>query len=320
MANNMNKVAVKVKQRSGFDKSHMTLGSGVTGTIYPIMVDEVIPNSKINLKLALSASLPPLAVDTYLRTSVKCEAFFVPMRLLCGSFEKWFTQQYDDADKTPAYLPRFSWLFDDESGDTMDEFTSAVNSIFTKGSLFDYLGARTVVDSETNTSGSLSLLSALGYHKVFDDWYRNSLIQRPVFERPITYNGTFQVQNMPYIYLTQNSYVFRIGESADLNDSRLACADGVSVFSLRSRNFGDDPFTIATQRAQLGDAQSVQVVSSGGVNSFTIASLRAANSKQVFEEFNQLAGGRFNDQLRVRYNANLSDGVAQRSLFLGSAQ
>lgn len=71
---------------------------------------------------------------------------------------------------------------------------------------------------------------------------------------------------------------------------------------------------VATTSPQLGDAQSVRIAN----NNFTIAALRAANSMQEFEEFNQLAGSRFQDQLRVRYGASLSDGVAQRCLFLGS--
>ena len=89
------KVPVNVPKLSGFDKSHQNLLTTKCGTITPIMIDELIPGSKVHLKLALSASLPPLASETFMRCSVKVEAFFVPFRLLAGSFESWFT----DTDK-----------------------------------------------------------------------------------------------------------------------------------------------------------------------------------------------------------------------------
>ena len=85
------KVAVQVPKLSGFDKSHQNLLTSKVGTITPILIDELIPGSKIHLSLALSAQLPPLAADTFMRCQVKCEAFFVPFRLLAGSFESWFT-------------------------------------------------------------------------------------------------------------------------------------------------------------------------------------------------------------------------------------
>ena len=87
------KAPVAVPRLSGFDKSHQNLFTSKVGTITPVLVDELIPGSKVNLKMALSASLPPLASDTFMRCSIKAEAFFVPMRLLCASFESFFTDQ-----------------------------------------------------------------------------------------------------------------------------------------------------------------------------------------------------------------------------------
>ena len=85
------KVPVNVPRLSGFDKSHQNLLTTKCGTITPILIDELVPGSKVHLKLALSASLPPLASDTFMRCSVKVEAFFIPLRLLAGSFESWVT-------------------------------------------------------------------------------------------------------------------------------------------------------------------------------------------------------------------------------------
>ena len=84
-------VEVKTAPRSGFNKSHKNVGTFTVGTITPILWDTLIPNSDATVKIDLTAQLPPLASDTYMRASVKLEAFAVPLRLLYGGFEKYFT-------------------------------------------------------------------------------------------------------------------------------------------------------------------------------------------------------------------------------------
>ena len=59
-----NTIKVKVPQRSGFDKSHRHSGSFTCGTITPILCDEVIPNTRISLRIPISIQLPPLVSET----------------------------------------------------------------------------------------------------------------------------------------------------------------------------------------------------------------------------------------------------------------
>lgn len=80
--------AVQVQKKSGFDKSHQNLFTGTTGTIVPIMVDELMPNSTVDLKAAITAQLPPLASDTFMRCKLKYASFFVPTRLLVAGYER----------------------------------------------------------------------------------------------------------------------------------------------------------------------------------------------------------------------------------------
>ena len=58
------KQTVMVPKKSGFDKSFQNLFTAKVGTIVPILTDELIPNTTVNLKAAISAQLPPLASDT----------------------------------------------------------------------------------------------------------------------------------------------------------------------------------------------------------------------------------------------------------------
>lgn len=318
---------VNVPKLSGFDKSHHNLLTSQPGTITPILIDELIPGSRVNLNLALSASLPPLASDTYMKCSVKVESFFVPFRILCGSFESWFTDEavqfidYTGADtygSQKGMLPTFGRF------SSTDASTLASQGYFDYGSLADYLGMRLDSSSVPTiiAAQSFSLMPFLAYQRVYHDWYRNSLIQREVFLRPTTgasssspspYSYTLMAGTMPYFFAYPN-YTNISGIP------NLSCADGLSVLSLRQRNFGLDYFTTATPTAQQGSAEVVTFSTSGSTGQFSIAALRAANSMQQFKERNNLAGNQYVEQLYARYGVRPSDGVAQRSLYLGGAE
>ena len=74
MANIYDKVPIKVQKKSGFDKSFQNLFTGKVGTIIPILTDEVIPNTTVNLRMAITTQLPPLASDTFMRVKQKYAA------------------------------------------------------------------------------------------------------------------------------------------------------------------------------------------------------------------------------------------------------
>lgn len=325
------KVPVNVPKLSGFDKSHQNLLTTKCGTITPILIDELIPGSKVHLKLALSASLPPLASDTFMRCSVKVEAFFVPFRLLAGSFESWFTdveKRYADFENSQGstyspvarkgYLPVIGNL-----NATND--AAAIAGITAVGGLFDYLGYKSP-NSVAVTSYAISAMPALAYHRAYQDWYRNSLVQSEVFLPPNTQasgvGSTFANYPFagcaPYLFFTDGSST---APSYIMNTTNvLKLADGKYIYELRQRNFGLDYFTTATPSPQQGNAQVVSFATSGSTGQFSIAALRAANSLQQFKERNNLAGNLFVEQCRARYGVSPSDGVAQRTLYLGSAE
>lgn len=327
MDNSFTHVAVQVPRLSGFDKSHQNLLTSKVGTITPILIDELIPGSKVHLSLALSAQLPPLAADTFMRCDIRVEAFFCPFRLLAGSFESWFTDtsvQFQGPSSTYTETVGFLPVIGNIAASEVDASGQPLAlKIYEAGGLFDYLGLK----ASTNAVGPnnfISALPALCYHRVYDDWYRNTLVQRPVFLRPSTSSSGAPASlpanriagTAPYYFFSASAYQL----STYL---QLGLADGKYLHELRQRNFGLDYFTTATPRPQLGQPMvvgfGVDSNGAGDSNHFSIAALRAANSLQQFEERNNLAGTRYQDQLRARYGSNLSNGVAQRSLFLKSA-
>lgn len=314
------KAPISVPRLSGFDKSFQNLFTSKCGTITPVLCDELIPGSKVNLRMALSASLPPLASDTFMRCSIKAEAFFVPMRLLCGSFESWFTDQPrryfsgGDAIEKKGTLPIIKIVVP----------TDAVNieSRMGVGSLSDYLGLRSGATADQLQLG-ISAMPFLAYHRVYHDWYRNSLIQREVF-LPADWVNEFEPApglSGSIIAAATSPFDFYDNTHRGLGTlPEMTLADGVNILDLRQRNFGLDYFTTATPEPQQGSAEVVSFSTAGETGQFSIATLRAANSMQQFKERNNLLGNLYVEQLYGRYGVRPSDGIAQRSLFLGRGE
>lgn len=292
----MPKVNFKVPKRSGFDKSHSNLLTADCGTITPILTDELIPNTKVHLRSIINAQLPPLATDAFMRVNLKIEAFFVPSRLLYGGFASWIArEEILTPDSNTPFVP------------ALPIGIVAPNVQVASGTLLDYLGMRTIENSETS-SIAFNLFPLLAYHRIWSDWYRNPLVQRDCFSSVPTANDATSapIYRLPFVSL-KNGLSFGIDKTL---------ADGHVIAQLRQRNFGFDYFTGAMPNLQLGSNQTVSISS----NKFTIAALRAANSLQQFAERNQLAGPRLQDFVKANYGADLSSGVAQRSIYLGSAE
>lgn len=305
-------VTVKVQPRSGFDKSRKNILTTKVGTITPLAHDLVIPNSDVYMKLAISAALPPLASETFMRASLKVEAFFVPLRLLYGGFESWLTgmELYGGTTSSPtnyrAQLPRIK----------VEPPASGSPSYYGPGSLLDYLGAQ--IDDDTFSSASaqnqavyLNIFGALAYHRIYDDWFRNTKIQKPIFSKPGEFGTALSSQTqalraLPYLGF---SSIRDFGLNVQFYD-------GVPLGALRQRNYGVDKFTACTPNVQLGAPMTVATDSSG---KFSIAALRSGNSIQQWEELQNLTGMREQDYNLANYGAHLKAGIAQRAVYLGSA-
>lgn len=342
MPYNKHNYSVRVPNRSGFDKSHRNSGTLTAGTLTPILCDEVIPNSRVSLKLNMAMQLPPLVSDTYMNVKLKAEAFFVPLRLLCGSFEAFFCDTPQDYMGSSSGITLMSnkyvlpHLTIDAATDWSEaEWDTASLRDFGPGSLADYLGfgfsESTLSDIYTTGSDAyqVNMLPFVAYHLIYQEWYRNPRVQRSCFVplRDLTqmYSGVAQ---LPFSVFMDGDSVFRYKKSymslsaaGKFPDRSLLLADGVSLFSLRQRNFPLDYFTGGRVSAQQGDpaAVTINLPDTEDTTSFTIAQLRAANSLQQFRERNGLPSPRLVDQVHARYGANLADGVAQRPICIGTA-
>lgn len=287
--------------------SHRNSLTGRVGTLIPVLVEEVCPNSRMHLSTAFSVKLPPLASETFANVDYRLEAFFVPHRLLVRNFSNIIAGQNRLGDGAQYYLPVLN-VNPLNANDLND-----LQPLFDSSSLSDYLGYKGIVLND-GIDFHVSPLPYLAYHLIYDYWYRNKQVQKPVFDEAFATLNNLPLSRIPSGYFNVNNYLAVIQTKNDF--SKITLNDGATLFDLRQRNFDSDYFTTCTLSPQLGSAQSVTLPSSGGM---TIASLRAANSLQQFAERNNLAGVDDVNFYKAMFGASLDYGVAQHPVCLGSA-
>lgn len=295
---------IDVPNRSGFDMSHENIGTLKVGTLTPILCEEVLPNETYSIGTLMQVQLPPMATNFYGRIDCRLEAFFVPNRIIWGGWQNYMTMPQNNPYGSPVVRP-----------ETLPRITIPGTSegifLVKAGTLADYLGFKMPSDA-TGTNGQINIMNALpflAYHKIYDDWYRNTKIQKPVYVNKSTPDSTTPI-NMPWYSDTKSITL----ANANFND-------GVSLLSLRQRNYAKDYFTTAALYPQangaVGGSQVVAPVAEENAT-FTIAQLRQANVLQRWLERNNVAGERYADQIKATWGIMPSDAIVDRSLLLGS--
>lgn len=342
---------VQIKNKSGFDLAHSNFLTQTCGTLTPVCTVPMLPGDSISLGFMSQIKLPPMATSFYGRVDYRLEAFFVPYRVLWGGWENFYTQPVADPYGTlverPHFLPN---ILDNITG-------SMVSSRFGRGSLADYLGLKGVkprggsINATTIYSiGIQNALPFLAYHKIYDDWYRNANIQKPVFVRHNSYTADNGLSGLPYVSTTvtisadSGTGASGANLSTDVDDSgslpltsigfngvsrgtlsvKPIFADGTSLYSLRQRNWSKDYFTTATLYPQqsgttAGASISATTPTEGEYTQFTISQIRQANILQKWLERNNIAGSRYADQIRATFGVLPSDAMLDRAVFLGGS-
>ena len=306
------RVPIDLPNRSGFDLSHENLGTLTCGTLTPVLCSEVLPNDTISLGAAFQVQLPPMATDFYGKVDFVLEAFFVPSRLLWGGWQSFMTHPTANPQypvNTPVqgkskYMPKLN-------------LKKAHRGV---ASLADYLGYKAPVEDGVTSEidGTVNMLPFLAYHRIYDDWYRDSRIQAPLFYRPdSTVSATAMQKSV--IYKPFVSGGVDAPDYTDSNSSYSVFTDGVRITDLRQRNWAKDYFTSASPLPQAGNASVVEfdVDPSSFKGQFSIATLRAANSLQKWLERNNIMGYRYSDQIYGQYGIYPSDAIMDKVIYLG---
>lgn len=299
------RVPVEMPNRSGHNLSHSNTFTGTTGTLIPVLCEELLPNDTVSLGAKLQVQFPPMVTDFYGKVDYVLEAFFVPNRLCWRGWQDFITH--------PTAIPQYP------ADAPVQVKPASVPSIVATStsysipidSLLHYLDYGRSLYSSGN--GSLSALPIIAYHRIWDDWYRDSRVQSPIFY-PVSAisSQNDQLRSLPYLSTTLSGGAFNFAPNSTF-------IDGVSVSSLRQRNWVKDYFTSASPLPQAGGASEVQfdVSSASETGAFSISTLRAANSLQKWMERNNLAGYRYSDQIYAQFGIYPSDAIMDRSLYLG---
>lgn len=319
MAGNIFKnVPIDVPNKSGHDLSHSNSLTTKCGTITPIMCDFLIPGDSVSLGLSSEVSLPPMATDFYGRVQGKIEAFFVPCRIIWSGWKNFLFSNNSDnitqLGEIPTVFPYINLYRGSESGAGAGIVSPDGFEETGRGTLADYLGLKFNPSLDTSNVKKVNALPFLAYHKIWEDWYRNSKIQKPAFI-PYTHNNVVGFDMNDAVFAP---YLFN--PSSDTNGEIFQpLYDKTRLSRLRQRNWDLDYFTSASVEPQSGDpsALAFKVDTSSGNGSFTIASLRAANSLQQWLERNNIGGYHYSDMIKAQYGTLPSDATVDRAIYLG---
>ena len=299
------RVPVEMPNRSGHNLSHSNTFTGTTGTLIPVLCEELLPNDTVSLGAKLQVQFPPMVTDFYGKVDYVLEAFFVPNRLCWRGWQDFITHptanpQYPSnapVEVKPGRVPTIDY--------------PAPSYDIPVDSLLHYLDYGKALYGSFN--GKVSALPAIAYHRIWDDWYRDSRVQSPIFY-PVSSLGSpeSQLRSMPYLSTHSSGSPLAVHPTSTF-------IDGVTLYSLRQRNWVKDYFTAASPLPQAGGASEVQfdVSSASETGAFSISTLRAANSLQKWMERNNLAGYRYSDQIFAQFGIYPSDAIMDRSLYLG---
>lgn len=306
------RVPIDLPNRSGFDLSHENLFTATCGTLTPVLCHPLLPNDTVSLGCNFQCQLPPMVTDFYGKVDAVVEVFFVPNRLLWGGWEDFITHptknpvypEGADPRVRPNRVPSITFANLTSS--------SLVEKYLGAGSLADYLGLKTgaVV---TPSQQMVSMMPFLAYHRIYDDWYRDTRIQAPVFYPPSSLGNPNTAPFVPYVGVTSADQ--KNGPSLVISS---VLGDGVELGSLRQRNWSKGYFTTATPLPQAGGDSEIDITvdTDTGTGAISIAAIRAANSLAKWMERNNFSY-RYADQIYGQFGIYPDAAKMDRAIFLG---
>lgn len=302
---------VRVPNRSGFNCDHEILTTCETGTITPLLVDELAPETTISLGDLCNVVLPPFATDYNGKLDFRIEAFWCPTRLVWQGWKSFISRQnqFDPDVAPPVVSPKI---------------TLAGQAVYAGPSLATSIGDK-IKEGDPQATRTVSQLPYLCYHKIWEDWYRDARIQKAAFKPSASGAGS-----MPWSMATATY--------SEANQM----ADGVLLGSLRQRNYAKDYFTTAMLKQSLGDNLRVAVTmpsvnttgtatlinysnsdeitanTTGAHPGFSIAQLREINTLQHYMDTLGACGNKYEDVMRAIWGCSPADETVNKPLYLGS--
>lgn len=315
----VDKIKSAISERNTFNLSYDGVISGEFGDIIPICCKEVVPTDNFRVGSQAFFRLVPLATPTFGRIHCFINHFYVPYRILMPEYEFEDSMTGGTDGSAPETFPfitqrALAAIFDGLDAGDQKRFRKLLSYVGL-GAIANNLGLASETypdDAET----AISLLPLLAIFRIYGDYYfpygvENDAAVREVFHHK--FSGL----------ISSEGHVNEITILTLCIEALVAC-------------YTKDYFTTAFTKPERGKTQyapiySSSIASTGGeivnpdndnqpnVGGSGVSSLaiKWANSISAFLERNNVAGGRYFEQMLARFGVKLPDGVIQRSVYVG---
>lgn len=291
----------KVKQpsidKSNFDLSHVHSLTGSMGRLIPVLTEEVIPGDNWKLRVNHILRFLPMAGPINHRVDVFFHAFFVPNRIVWSSWEEFITGR--SANETPKINLRAKTIAEDSIGSYMG-IPSKI-----------YPNIRDIY---------VNKLPLLGYVQIYNDYYRNRVIQDKVDATYIDYNTKVFERNWRKDYFTSQVPFPQLGNPAAvamdityLNTAKTTNPQNAE-YGLFSRDAIDQGYIYLGASQQSTGIENIYEIS------VDVNELRYAYAMQDWLVRMLKSGDDYADQLKLVFGVNSSDARLQRAEYIGGYQ
>lgn len=335
--------------RSGKDLTARKVLSLKAGQLVPILCKELVPNDYFEVDTAaLVRTAMPLRTAAFLRARVHFDFFFVPKTAIWRNFDRFYYQR-DNREtsyiKSFAYEPNIPLKYVCEECDTARHVSGDVfDTPAHRAKLAQLLGyGKTGYTSPSDwisggqyydlAAKSLTILPVMGYHRIYNMWYRNAWRDEPNqydvnmmsadnWDCSSYVNSLFQ-NNYPCGATDVNSpSIFQMHFHPWMSDIFMGSLPNqqfgsVSTIDIRSNQF---PFIKNGSQPTPSPGDNIQVRSVSGndifigtsttalglsLNSgFDVLALRKALALQKWKEYNMRAGWKNRSQARSMFGVS----------------
>lgn len=316
---------IRVQNVNGFDLSHLNSGTAKCGQLTPVLCRLLMQGTKFSLGCSVQVELPPLSTSFFGRIDCHIEVFFVSCSILYGGWKQFIVGNIT----SQLTGPTSSLAADYDSGFKLPVFSMnlAISGVVggleaTNDGLLDYMGFR-FTSALTGSARYFNLLPLIAYHRIWDCFFRNPSVTRTIFavNPNAASNLNYNVKNVSLVWHSFYTSSVNASYSEVFSDAASTTfPDGISVFSMRQRNYPRDYFTAASVSPQQPGAPTPTLdftIDVGqGTGAFTLPSLRALNSLAKFYEAGNYDPS-YKGAMRAHFGTAPSDADRDEPIYIG---